>query len=649
MKKARTLFFIFALCCLQTVAQQDIYVTVKEDGVERTSLVRNVDRMACHDQQVDLYAGEAMKTYAASSALSLGFSEHEAWSGKVFPAEYRKDFDFDISFLPSDASLAGDAEPECVDPEERDYDDMVEHATWDKSLTITFNGETATVSGAVEGVEVTVVGAHVTVHSTAEGVAYTLKGQSDDGSFKIHGEKKAKLVLAGLKLHNPKGPAVNNQSKKRLFVCLAEGAENSLSDGETYDKAPAGEDQRGCLFSEGQLCISGLGALSVEGHKKGGIASDEYIHMLSGFVKVACTPQKGKGVYAKKHFIMGGGALQVLCEGDVSKAVCSDSLITVRGGKMTLVTTGDAIYDEEKEDYSACTSLKCDRDMNLLGGEVRTLATGSGGKGISAGETFEETDSKGKTKEVYKGKLTIDGAKIYVRTTGPRIPAVKKEDAQGNKVGAAASPKGMKSADDITVKSGEIYVRCSGGAAAEGIESKKHVRIDGGKIRSYCVDDGMNASGAYINGGDIFLCSSENDGFDVGFLYMYDGALYTIGGPGDQMGLDTDGKTFVINAGSIKGIGARNCSPYAKSQQVSVLVYLKKSVSRLAIVDSEGTELESVMTPDFYNPIGVLVSSGKLELGQTYRILSYAKDGAEPVEEYTFTPETTSTTLGKYK
>ena len=203
----------------------------------------------------------------------------------------------------------------------------------------------------------------------------------------------------------------------------------------------------------------------------------------------------------------------------------------------------------------------------------------------------------------------------------------------------------------MILNSGNIYVRCSGGAAAEGIESKKTIDINGGKVRTYCVDDGMNAEGCYMRGGDVLICSSENDGFDVSFLFVYDGLLYTIGGDDAQMGLDTDGKTFKVMGGEIVALGARNCLPYESSDLASVMCYVKgKSISGLALADADGNVIKVVPTPDTYKTVCVLFSNSDIVVGNSYKILSYAKSFKDdPVTEYDFTVEKKSTTLGSFK
>ena len=65
------------------------------------------------------------------------------------------------------------------------------------------------------------------------------------------------MILAqGVDLTNPTGPAVNIQSGKTVYFCIAKNTTNTFCDGAVYD-APAvvngiEEDQKGTIFSEGQ-------------------------------------------------------------------------------------------------------------------------------------------------------------------------------------------------------------------------------------------------------------------------------------------------------------------------------------------------------------------------------------------------------------
>ena len=635
---------ILALCMLLTAngsrAQHNVYIN--EAG--RTRIVNGAEKVVYGPEKLSVWNGNTANDFDVSAVSLMSLKEKDPWRAKVMPERYLTDFDYDIAFEETDKEHVK-AEPELTDAKSAQYDDFLIHNTWTKTVNIAFDENNVNVTGDTDSISVTKEGAHLTIETSAPGIKYILTGSSKDACLKLYSEKKACLVLNGVELTNPQGPVINSQLRKRLFIDLAANTVNTLTDGITYTKVK-GEDQRGCIFAEGKICISGEGQLYVNGNKKCGIASDDYIHMMGGFVHVSTHAQKGKAVYGKDNVIIGGGVLRTYTDGAAGKGIASDSLLTITGGLVKTITTGDALWDEDEQDYSSCCALKSEWDMNISGGEIYCFSTGTGGKGISAGHS----EAVSETKTNYLGTLTIDNADIYVRTSGKRIPEVKTEDAHGQKVEAAASPKGMKSAGKITFNSGNIYVRCSGGAAAEGIESKKTIDINGGKIRSYCVDDGMNAEGCYMKGGDVLICSTENDGFDVSFLFLYDGLLYTIGGDVDQMGLDTDGKTFKVMDGEIISLGARNCQPYESSDLASVLCYVKKNISGLALADADGNVIKAVPTPDSYNIVCVLFSNDSIQVGNRYKIFSYEKSFNDaPVTEYDFTIEKKSTTLGSYK
>lgn len=641
---------LLALCLFLVAssnwAQHNVYINQNVNGYNRMSIFKGIEKMAFGTDSMMVWDNYARSyTFDASAVGTMGFREHDKWLTKVLPEKYHADFDYDIDFEEADKQRIT-AEPEVTDPKSVQYDDFLAHSTWSKTVNIAYDGNEVEVTGDTDSLVVTKDGAHLTIQTNAVGIRYILSGNSSDACFKLYSERKACLTLNGINLTNTQGPVINSQSKKRLFIDLPANTVNTLTDATTYKKVK-GEDQRGCVFAEGKICISGEGQLYVNARKKGGIASDDYVHLLGGFVHVNAYAQKGKAIYGKDNVIVGGGVLRTCSEGDAGKGICSDSLLWVKGGVIKAITTGDAVYDETEEDYSSCCGLKSEWDMNISGGEIYCFSTGTGGKGISAGHSEIVTE----TKTNYLGTLTIANADIYIRTSGKRIPEVKTEDSHGQKVEAAASPKGLKSAGKMTFNSGNVYVRCSGGAAAEGIESKKEIYINGGKIRSYSVDDGMNAEGCHIKGGDVMICSTENDGFDVSFLYMYDGLLYTIGGDIDQMGLDTDGKTFKVMSGEILSLGARNCQPYESSDQASVLCYVKgKSISYLALADADDNIIKVIPTPDTYKCVCALFSNSSLQVGNRYKILSFEKSLSDtPATEYDFTLEKKSLQLGSFK
>ena len=289
-------FHFLASMCLLAVAnsswaQHNVYINENVNGYNRVRIVNGIEKIAFGpDSMTVLNNSGNTYTFDAASVGTMGFREQDPWRAKALPEKYWADFDFDIDFEEADKERVK-AEPEITDVKSAQYDDFLSHSTWDKIVNITYDGNEVNVTGDTDSITVTKDGAHLTIQTSAIGIKYILTGNSNDACFKLYSERKACMVLNGADLTNPQGPVINSQLKKRLFIDLPANTVNTLTDGFTYEKVK-GEDQRGCIFAEGKICISGEGQLYVNGNKKCGIASDDYVHLLGGFVHINAQDRK---------------------------------------------------------------------------------------------------------------------------------------------------------------------------------------------------------------------------------------------------------------------------------------------------------------------------------------------------------------------
>jgi len=229
------------------------------------------------------------------------------------------------------------------------YDDFIENQEFKtgRVITIAWTGNTVTIDNPQEGkgVKVTANGARVVVENLvsqadaddARGkVTYRLQGQSADGQFKVYSDKKFQLQLDNLDLACTDGPAISIQTKKRCFVVCNEGTTNHLQDGAVYasdaQTAPT-EDEKACLFSEGQLIFYGPGELTVQANHQHAIASDEYIY-VHGTSRITITDAAKDGIHTKEQYYQSGGIVRSYAEKD---ALQSDTLgIDITGGFLYL-------------------------------------------------------------------------------------------------------------------------------------------------------------------------------------------------------------------------------------------------------------------------------------------------------------------------
>lgn len=446
-----------------------------------------------------------------------------------------------------------------------DDDDYVENSSFSKFVEIVFSINSASFTGDVDGVSITVSGADVVVNSTTDAVAYTIKGTTDDGSLKIYSDKKFKLELSGVSINNPTAAAINIQSKKRVFVVLADGTSNSLTDGTSYTDTTDGEDMKACLFSEGQLIFSGTGALSVSANSKAGIRSDDYIVVRPG-TNIYVKATAGNGIKGNEYVDIRGGVVNVEATADGAKALSSDGHFYISGGRTTAITTGKATIDDDGS-LTGPAGLKADSTLTITGGELRLKSTGNGAKGIS-------TDM-----QTY-----IKGGSVAVITTG-KTYTYGRDDSKA---------KGIKADGNLIVSGGTVMVRTTGGDGAEGIESKGEITIEGGTIEAYTYDDAINSKGnLYINGGLIFAQSINNDAIDANKnLYIQGGTTIALGAGQPENALDAaEGYSIYVNGGNVVGIGGSTAQTANSSKQASIAFTASLSGKKIGLYDNNGNAL----------------------------------------------------------
>ncbi len=482
-------------------------------------------------------------------------------------------------------------------------EDYIENNTFSNEVRIAFNGTTATSSGSVDGVTVTINGADVTVTSTVKKVHYIVSGTTADGFLKIYSDYKFELELNGANITNPDGAAINIQSKKSGYIVLADGTVNTLTDGTAYADQTDDEDMKACFFSEGKMLFSGEGSLRVYANCKAGIRSDDYVMFRPGnnvYVKATA----GNAIKGNDAIYIKGGVINVETSAAASKGFSSDGLVQIDGGRTIAVTTGTGEYDSDEQDVSGCAGVKSDSIFVMNGGALYCKSTGAGGKGISTDQT-----------------LTVNGGTIKVITTG-------KQYVYGS---LDASPKGIKSKGAMYLNGGTIMVRCTGGEDAEGIESKSTMDITGGVVMAYCYDDAINSAKAMtISGGNVFAMGTNNDGIDSNStLTITGGLVVACGTTQPEDGFDCDENTFTITGGTVIGIGGGTSTPTASTTTQPVVIFGGSSVSSgqyLTVADSDGNNIFAFNVPRDYTQQGytLLLSSPKMTKGNSYVLSSGA-------------------------
>ena len=188
----------------------------------------------------------------------------------------------------------------------------------DSSVRIELNGNSA----ASNSNAVRINGS--TVILSEEGT-YILSGTLNDGMVVVDAGKKAKLqlVLNGVSIHSETSAALYIRKADKVFLTLAEGSENTLSNGGSF-VAIDENNIDGALFSKDDLTLNGSGSLTV-------------------------TSPAGHGIVVKDDLVFTGGSYTVNAAShglDVNDSVrFMDAALTVSAGK-------DGIHAENDDDTS---------------------------------------------------------------------------------------------------------------------------------------------------------------------------------------------------------------------------------------------------------------------------------------------------------
>ena len=496
-------------------------------------------------------------------------------------------------------------------------DDFIENTSFDQTITITFSTSgNASVSGDDAGI-VSINGNDVVATNNSEQVIkYVLTGETTDGYFKLYSTKKQAIVLNGVKITNPDGAAINNQSKKRTFVVLNDGTKNYLTDGTSYADAADDEDMKGCLFSEGQLIFSGSGYLEVDANCKAGIRSDDYVRTLPK-TNIYVDASSGNGIRGNEAVIVTGGVINVNVSGTADKGISTDGEVRIDGGRTTIITSGGYEYDSDDSDYTACSGVKADSLITINDGELNIKSTGTGGKGLNCDK-----------------QININNGVVRIITTGTR-----QKDSKGS-----VSPKGIKADGNITFSGGQTQVRLEGtGDGTEAIESKSEIKVKAGTVECYSYDDAINSAGELtIDGGYVYARSYNNDGIDSNKnLYINGGVVIAEGSREPECGIDAaEQYKAYINGGTVIAVGGGFQAIDASSKQASIAVSV--SLDTTIGVLNGSTAILGYTTPKDNSGTSLMISSPSFQNGNAYTLRS----GCSIEDGTSFYNLTTGCTIG---
>ncbi len=481
------------------------------------------------------------------------------------------------------------------------------------NISIVFSESGAQVSGDEMGI-VSVSGNDVTVNNGTEAsYTYILSGSCSDGFFKLYSSAKQVIVLQGLRLTNPSGAAINNQSHKYTAVIL-EGenflADGALSSGGTYPDETSDEDMKAAFFSEGQLIFSGTGSLKVTATGKAGITSDDYIR-ITETPSITISSAGGHGLRGQEKVLIEGGTLSITASATGKKGISTDGTFYQSGGSVTIVSTSPAgTVDGE---VTGAAGIKADGAVTIEGGELSVSVSGSGAKGISC-------DGEGR----------FTGGTVTAKATGSNYGSSSSGGSWGGGSWGGWGGSSSSSSDDSkSAKAlkfeGNLYFDgatvTASASSHEAIESKGTITISAGSVSATSSDDAVNSGGDMtVSGGSVYAFSSGNDGLDAnGNMYIQGGYVYAVGSGSPEVALDANTEQrykLYVSGGSLVAFGGLESGASITQPVVSVSSWSANTQYKLYNGDS--------LLLDFTSPSkggsGMTLSHPDLVSGSSYTL-----------------------------
>ena len=525
--------------------------------------------------------------------------------------------------------------------------------TYDKEKAVRIHFEEGAVS-AGNGVTVTGTSAAITKEGT-----YIVTGSCSDGVLAVYVPKDAKvqLVLEGVTLCSKTGAAIHVIQADKVFVTLAPGSQNVLSNGGSFEND--GESNvDAVIFSKEDLTINGSGSLRVTSPAGHGIVSKDELTMAGGSIAVTSASH---GVSGKDNVCITATQLQIASGKD---GIHGDNpedaalgFVYIKDGNITIDAQGDGI--------SASSILQIDGgvfDITTGGGSENGkdhTSDGWGGMpggnmpgGRPGGRAASQTDTEDSSS--IKGlkataALLVNGGVFTMDCADDAIHSNGNITVTAGTLTIESGDDGFHADETLHISGGTIVI-AEGYEGLEGLD----ILVSGGDISITSSDDGINAAGGTdesgfggnrgdgfgggfggmmgggasngsitISAGKVFIFAG-GDGIDANGSLLISGGEVVIHGPttGDTSVLDFD-SSGIITGGTFIGTGGKMMAQtFTSSENQGVIsVSVGSNVAagtQILLRDSSGNVVLDI-TPN-QNFAIVILSCPEIVKGETYTI-----------------------------
>jgi hypothetical protein len=179
------------------------------------------------------------------------------------------------------------------------------------------------------------------------GGTYYISGTLADGQIivDVSDKEKVQLVLDGAGITCSSSACILVKSADKVFVTLADGSENVLSDtGDEYVQSDESMNVDAVVFSKSDIVFNGTGSLTVEAGYHDAIVSKDDLKFTGGSYEINAAD---KGIVGKDSLRIRDGAFKIVSEDDClvsnNDEKAGKGYIYVEGGEFSLETGDGAV------------------------------------------------------------------------------------------------------------------------------------------------------------------------------------------------------------------------------------------------------------------------------------------------------------------
>ena len=526
-------------------------------------------------------------------------------------------------------------------------------------MSVTLNGTSASSSSDSVGIS------DGTTTITEEGT-YLISGTLSDGMIIVNAPDTAKvrLIFDGVEINSETSAPLYILEGDKVFLTLAEGSENTLSNSGTYT-AIDDSNIDSVIYSKQDLTLNGTGSLTISSPGGHGIVSNDDLVITDGTYNITAASHGLKAndsirVTGDSQLTVTAGKDGIHAENDEDTSL---GFVYISDGTIAIEAEGDGISAGSYMQISAGTfqiqagggSENGTKESSDSWGEFRG-GSGPGGNGQAPGRTGSRSESRDASQSTEEdsstsmkgikaaGDLLISGGSFIIDSADDSIHSNSSVTIKDGVFEIASGDDAVHADEDLTVAAGTMNISES----YEGLEAL-HLEIQGGEITLTASDDGLNAAGGtdssgtqggrdgifggggpessssdgtiLISGGTLHITAS-GDGMDANGSLEITGGYTVVAGPtqGDTSTLDYD-TTARITGGTFMGTGASGMAQtFSEARQgvISVSVGEQSAGTEVTLIDSSGNAILEV-TPELSFSV-IILSSPELVSEDSYTL-----------------------------